>query len=326
MTLAPTRRRSLGTLAVLALLASSSTTTLAQPERQLRLIVTGAAGSGMDGIARAIGPALTKASGQAIVIENITGAGGVTGTATLVRAPKDGSALGIVSSNHAINPAIYKSMPYDSARDVVPVALLGNVPIVLLVNNEVPANNLKEFIDYLRAKPGAYNYGSGGTGSALHLAGELFSSQAKVEVKHIPYKSNANIVTDLVGGQIQFAYLAVSSAAGLVKAGKVKALAVTTRERSAALPNVPAMAEAGLPDYAYGAWVALVAPAGVPQPVLDQWYGHVKTALAQKDVADSLALQGVSALPVAPAQLGPFFRSEFAKHAALVKQSGATAD
>lgn len=323
----PTTRRHLRftSAAVLALLLCAGAS-LAQGEKQLRLIVTGAAGSGMDGIARAMGPALSKASGQNVVIENVSGAGGVTGTATLARAPKDGSALGIVSSNHAINPAIYKSMPYDSARDIAPVAVLGNVPIVLLVNNEVPASNLKEFIEYLRAKPGAYNYGSGGSGSALHLAGELFSSQAKVDVKHIPYKSNANIVTDLVGGQIQFAYLAVSSAAGMVKAGKVKALAVSTRERSAALPNVPSMAEAGLPDYNYGAWVALVAPTGVSQPVLDQWYGHVKTALAQKDVSDALALQGVSPLAVAPQQLGPFFRTEFAKHAALVKQSGATAD
>lgn len=318
------RRTFVAALAGALLLASRAS--LAQGDRQLRLIVTGAAGSGMDGIARAMGPALSRASAQNIVIENITGAGGVTGTAAMVRAAKDGMTLGIVSSNHAINPAIYKSMPYDSARDVTPVAVLGNVPVVLLVNNEVPATTLKEFIALLKARPGAFNYGSGGNGSALHLAGELFSSQAGVEVRHIPYKSNANLTTDLVGGQIQFAYLAVSTAAGLVKAGKVKALAVTTRERSSALPNVPSMAEAGLPDYSFGAWVALVAPTGVPQPLIEQWNAHVRAALAHKEVQESLALQGVMPLDVPPQQMAAFFRSEFAKHAALVKQSGATAD
>lgn len=299
---------------------------MAQGDKQVRLIVTGAAGSGMDGIARAMSPALSRAAGQGVVIENLAGAGGVTGTAALARAPKDGSTLGIVSSNHAINPAIYKSMPYDSAKDVTPISVLGTVPIVLLVNNEVPASNLKEFIALLKARPGHYNYGSGGNGSALHLAGELFASEAKVEVRHVPYKSNANLTTDLIGGQIQFGYLAVSSAAGLVKSGKLKALGVTTTQRSVALPEVPTLAEAGLPQYSFDAWVALVAPTGVPQAAIAQWYGHVKTALAQKEVQDALALQGVTPVGMPPEQAVPFFKGEFAKHAALVKLSGASAD
>jgi tripartite-type tricarboxylate transporter receptor subunit TctC len=318
-------RRALACLAASALLLSG-TSAFAQGDKQLRLIVTGAAGSGMDGIARAISPALTKASGQPVVIENITGAGGVTGTAAVVRAPKDGQTLGIVSSNHAINPAIYKSMPYDSAKDVTPVAVLGTVPIVLLVNNSVPASNLKEFIALLKSRPGQFNFGSGGNGSALHLAGELFANEAKVDVKHVPYKSNANLTTDLIGGQIQFAYLAVSTAAGLVKAGKVKALGVTTTQRSVALPDVPTLAEGGVPNYSFDAWVALVAPTGVPAAAIQQWYGHVKTALAQKEVQEALALQGVIPMGMSPDKAGPFLATEFAKHAKLVKQSGATAD
>lgn len=306
---------------VLAALTCLQTGAIAQ-ERPARIIVAASAGSGTDGVMRAISPVLTRLSGQAVVIENVAGAGGVAGTAAVVRGAKDGTVFGAVSSNHAANSHLFASLPYDAEKDIVPVAIVGTVPLVLVANTSVPADNLKDLIAFLKAKPGAYNYGAGGIGGAVHLAGELFANEAKVQVRAIPYKTSASTTADLIGGEIQYTFMPMSAAVGLVQAGKVKALGLTTAQRSNVLPQVPTIAEAAIPGYSYDAWVALVAPAGVPKATIERWNGYVKTALKDKDVLASLAGQGVTALDVPADKLNAYFDAEFAKHAQLVKLAG----
>jgi 3-isopropylmalate dehydrogenase len=257
-------RRALAAALALSL-ALPLTTVSAQSDKPIRLIVPLTTGSTVDTVARAMSAELAKATGHAVFVENLVGAGGVTGTTTLVRAPKDGLTLGMVSSNHVINPSIYKSIPFDSIKDITPITVIGTVPLVLVVHPDVPAKNLKELIALAKAKPKTLNYGSAGNGSVLHLAGELLSIEAGIEMQHVPYKGTGPLTTDLIGGQVQLGLISVTAAAPHVKAGKLRALGVSTPKRSAALPEVPSLAEEGLPNYSFDAWIALIGPAGLPK-------------------------------------------------------------
>ena len=294
--------------------------------RPLRLIVPLAAGSTVDAVARAIAPSFGKAVGHPVVVENIVGAGGIPGTSQLVKAPKDGLTLGMISSNHVINPGIYKTVPYDSLKDITPIAVLATVPLVLVVNAALPVKNVKELLDYAKANPGKLNYGSAGNGSTLHLAGELLISETGIDMKHVPYRGTGPLITDLIGGQVQLGFVSISQVAPQVKAGTLRALAVSTSSRSPALAEVPTLAEAGVPKYSFDAWIAMIGPAGLPKTLVDSNYAAVKTALASPEAQTAIAAQGLTVLNTGPDQAPAFFQSELGKHQKLVKQSGATLD
>jgi len=299
----------------------------AQDAKPLRIITPNQAGSQVDAVARAMSNALAAAFGRPIVIENLPGSGGMTGTVQIVHAPKDGSVLGLVSSNHAINPFIYKKVPFDSVKDITPITVVGSVPVVLVANpTTVKASNTKEFIAELKAKPKDYFFGSAGNGTVLHLAAEYFNSEAGIDTSHVPYKGTGAMVTDLLGGQVHYGMLPVPAAAPHIKSGKLKAFGVSSATRSPALPDVPTLAETGLPGFSFDAWIAFIGPAGMPGPVVEDTYAKVKAVLAKKDVQDGLAAQGVQIIGNTPAQFGPFLAAELDKHGRLVKRSGATAD
>ncbi|SDC32706.1 Tripartite-type tricarboxylate transporter, receptor component TctC [Variovorax sp. CF079] len=322
---APLIRRIAASLASAAL----ATAALAQApasEKPIRMVVPLAAGSTVDAVARAIGPSFGKAAGHPVVVENIAGAGGIPGTTQIAKAPKDGLTLGMISSNHVINPGIYKTVPYDTLKDITPIAVIATVPLVLVVHPSVPAKNVKELIALAKAKPGTLNFGSAGNGSTLHLAGELLVSETGIEMKHVPYRGTGALVTDLIGGQVQLGFVSVSQVAPQIKAGTLRALAVSTPTRSGALPEVPTAAEAGVPGYSFDAWIALIGPAGLPKNIVDGYSGAMKTALASPEAQNAIAGQGLMVLNTGPDAAPAFFQAELSKHQKLVKQSGATLD
>lgn len=319
-----TRRATL--ISVAGALFAAAGAAQAQADKPIRVVVPLSAGSTVDAVARALSNQMAKVMGHPIVIENLAGAGGMTGTVQVVNAPKDGSTIGMISSNHVINPSIYKKVPFDSLNDITPITVIGTVPLVLVGSNAVPAKNLRELLALLKAKPGTLNIGSAGNGSVLHLAAELLMSEGGVDVKHIPYKGTGPLAADLLGGQVELGFLSVTAAAPHIKAGKIRAYGVSTKQRSSVLPDVPPLAESGLPNYSFDAWIAAIGPAGLPKPIVQKYYTDLKTVLAQKDVQDALAAQGITVIASAPEQAVPFFKAELDKHAALVKKSGATAD
>lgn len=317
------RRRALAALICTACLLPAAQ---AQPERPLRLIVPLAAGSTVDAVARALAPGMGRASGHPVVVENIAGAGGIPGTGQIARAAKDGMTLGMVSSNHVINPGLYKSIPYDSLRDITPIAVVATVPLVLAVHPALPVKSLKELLAHARAHPGQLNYGSAGNGSTLHLAAELLASETGVDIRHVPYRGTGPFMTDLIGGQVQMGFVSISQVAPHLKSGALRALAVSTPVRSAVLPELPTVAEAGVPSYGFDAWIALIGPGGLPRAQVDAAHAAVKAALASPEARTALAAQGLALLDIGPQAAPAFFQSELAKHQKLVRQSGATLD
>jgi tripartite-type tricarboxylate transporter receptor subunit TctC len=325
MSICSSRRRAVVIAAVALALPSFSV--LAQlTDKPLRIVLPLSAGSTVDAVARTMSNAWAKASGQPVIVENLPGAGGVTGTTQLVRAPKDGMTLGMVSNNHVVNPSLYKSMPFDSIKDITPITVIGTSPFVLVVHSSVPAKDLKELIALAKAKPGTLNYGSSGNGTVLHLAAELFKSEAGIDIKHIPYKGTGPMMNDLLGGQVQMAFTSTSVAAPHIKTGAIRPIAISTQSRSGLLPDVPTFAEQGLRNYDFGGWIAVIAPAGVPAPIVAKRYSEIKVALASPEVKDWLAAQDFKVVADTPDATLPFFQSELVKHSKLVKESGATVD
>lgn len=309
---------------LLAIVAASAA---AQSDRPLRIILPFAPGSGVDTITRAIGPSLSKALGQSVVMENLPGAGSVTGTAAIVKAPADGSHIGLVSNNHVINPSVYPKMPFDSIADITPIMVVGSTPLVLVANpSKVPAKNLQELIAFLKAKPGAYNYASSGNGTILHLAAEIFVNEARVDVKHIPYKGVGPMVTDLLGGQVEWGIVALPSVQGHIKNGALRAMAVNGKERLAAAPEIPTFAEQGMPGFDAEAWFAVIGPAKMPAAAVKRLHAGFMTAFATPEVKEAMAKQGNTINPSSPEAAAQFFRTELAKYATVVKRAGVKID
>lgn len=308
-----------------AIVASSSLAlpALAQNPAHTKLIVPLSVGSTVDVVARVLAQHLGDALGRPVVVENRPGAAGLTGTQQIVTAPADGGTLGIVSSNHAINPSIYKSIPFDSLNDITPIGMIGTVPLVLVAHPSVPANSVQELIALLKNKPGQLNFGSAGNGSTLHLAGELFAQQAGVEWLHIPYNGTGPLTTDLVAGQVDVAFVSVTAVAPHIRSGKLKALGVSTPERVALLPEVPSVSESGLPGYAFDAWMALIGPANLPEATLKRVDAALQQALANPKVQETFALQGIAMTPMPRQDLRDYFKQEQQKYADLVARSGA---
>lgn len=308
----------------MALFTSAAGIARAQVEgRPVRVVVPGPAGSAMDAYLRAISAPFGRITGHTMVVDNLPGAGGTLATAQVARATPDGMTLEIVSSNHVINPSLFKSLPYDTLGSFDPITVIGVVPLVLVVSPSLPARTVSELIASIKAVPsGSFNYGSLGIGTALHLAGELFDAEAGVKTTHVPYKDAGALTGDLVNGQVQMAYLALPSVSQLVKAGKIRALALTTRERSPALAGVPTLSDT-LPNYVFDAWLALIAPKGVSASLIEKYYAAVKACMQDPAVKSAIAAQGLVSMMMPPAEARTYFRTELDKHAALVRRSGA---
>jgi len=297
-------------------------------DKPLRVILPVGAGSGVDTIIRAAAPSLTKAlGGQPVVIENLPGAGGTTGTVQLVKAAPDGQTIGVVSNNHVVNPSVFKKMPFDAQNDITPITVVGATPFVLVVNPaKVPARNAKELQSFLKARPGAYNYASSGNGTIIHLAGEMFVDAADVDVRHIPYKGVGPMVADLIGGQVEMGVVAVPAVAGHLKSGALRAIGVMGKQRVASLPNVPTIAEQGFPDVDIEGWFAVVAPARMAPAEVKRLHDAVVAAFATPETREAMAKQENIINPMSPDASARFFRTEQERYARLVKKANITLD
>ncbi|ULR87161.1 Bug family tripartite tricarboxylate transporter substrate binding protein [Comamonas sp. B21-038] len=309
---------------VLASLASGALPALAQTkaaghDKALRVILPLSAGSGADGAIRAISTPISKALGQPLVIENLPGAGGITGTAQIVRAPKDGDTIGIVSNNHVVNPSLYKNIPFDSIKDIAPITIIGTTPFVLVANPKVPARTVQELIAHAKAHPGTLNYGSSGNGTILHLGAAMFVEQAQIDVPHIPYKGMGQLMNDLLSGQVQLGVVAVAPAMAHIKAGSLRAIGITSAKRSASLPDVPTIAEQGLPQYELDGWIAAIAPAGVPKAEMDRLYQGFVQGIASPEAREALIAQGYEIQLTPPEVAARFMASEKQRMQAAVK-------
>jgi tripartite-type tricarboxylate transporter receptor subunit TctC len=289
----------------------------------VKFILPNAVGSGVDTITRAAQPALSKALDATIIIDNQPGAGGVVGLQALARSPADGSTLAVVSNNVVIFPSVLKSLPFDMPGDFTPIAIVGATPMVLVVNpQKMPVKDAKEFFAALKAKPGEYNFASGGNGTILHLASEMVLDAAGVSAKHIPYKGVGPMVTDLIGGQVDFGTAALPSVQGQIKAGQLRAIGMLTPQRSPAAPDIPTFAEQGLKDFSLDAWFAVIGPKNLPAAQVKKAHDAVVVAFNDPAVKDAMAKQGNTISISTPEQAQAAFKRELARFAGLVKKVG----
>ena len=296
------------------------------PAKPIRLVVPYAPGGGVDIIARATAQELTKRVGQQIIVDNRTGAGGNVGSDTVAKSPPDGYTLLMASPANTINSSLYAKMPYDPMRDLVAVALIASVPAVLLANRSLPAQSVKQLVALAKAKPGALTYGSGGSGTTEHLAGEMFKSFAGIDMLHVPYKGGAQVIIDVISGQIALMFVNQVFALPHIQGGKVKALAVAGSARSPSLPEVPTFVESGFKDFVVSVWWGVMGPAGMPREIVNQLNREIVAGLASPEMKERL--QTMSAQPIGgtPEQFAAFFAAETKRWAPIVKASGAKAD
>ena len=308
---------------VLALLAPLPILAQAWPTRPVKLVVPYPPGGPTDIVARVVAERLSAQTGQTFIVDNRAGAGGNLGAELVAKAPPDGYTLLVATTAHAINKSLFKNLHYDVQRDFSAVSLLTQGPLVLVVNPDFPAKNVGELIALARAKPKSVSFASSGNGQSTHLAAELFASMAGAPMTHVPYKGSAPALNDLIAGQVPVMFDTMLSAMPHVKSGRLRALAVTGAQRSPAAPELPTLAESGLPGYQAYAWNGLLAPAGTPLAVIGRLSEELKTALSQSAVQEKFSAQGFAATWTAPAQTAAFVQSEVEKWAVTVQQSGA---
>ncbi len=297
------------------------------PNRPVRLVVPFPPGGPLDIIGRAIAQKLGDTWGQSVVVDNRPGAGGNIGAELVAKAAPDGYTILMGAlSTHAVNPSLYAKMPYDAVKDFAPITLVAVTPNVLVVNASLPVNSAREFVAYAKANSGKLAFGSGSNGSAGHLAGELFKVETATDIVHVPYKGGAPATQALLAGDTQFMFDNLANATPQVKAGKLKALAVTTAQRSKLAPELPTMSEAGLPGFDISTWFGLLAPAGTPKDVIAKWNAEVTRILSSTDMRERLTAQGAEPAPNTPEQFAAFIQSEIPKYARIVKISGAKVD
>ena len=292
------------------------------PSKPIRFVVPYTAGGTSDAIARQVGQRLSDALKQPVIIENKGGAGGTVGTAQAAAAPADGHTVLVTLSSHAINPGLYKSLSYDTEKDFKAITLLANGPQILAIHPKIPVNTLKEYLDWLKQNPAESNYASGGQGTPGHLAAELLSSMAGLKFQHIPYRGGGAAVTDVIGGQVNAVWVTAIAAIPHIKAGRLKALAVTTKDRIAALPNVPTVAESGYPGYAVDAWVGMFVPAATPQATVDTLYKSTMVALANPELKAALLAQGSEIIGNSPAETTTAVSAEIKLWRKLIAERG----
>ena len=308
-----------------ALLAQTPAPATSWPTRPVKIVVTFPPGGAPDTLARVLADKWSQSLGQPVTVDNKPGAGGNIGSDFVAKSPGDGTVLLIATvGTHAINPALYANMPYNHIKDFTPVSFLASTPNLLVVNKEVPAKNVRELIALAKKTP--LNFGSSGSGTSIHLSGELFNTLAGVKMQHIPYKGRAQAVPDLLGGRIQMIFDNMPSALPLVKSGDVRAMGVTSATRSPAAPDIPTIAESGLPGFEATSWFALMAPAGLPREVLARINAETARVLSLPDVREKLTTLGLDVAPGSPESLASLIQSETVKWAGVVKESGAKLD
>ncbi|WP_244788092.1 tripartite tricarboxylate transporter substrate binding protein [Cupriavidus pauculus] len=304
--------------------AASGADAAAFPNRPIRLIVPFAPGGSVDIAGRLITDAWGRQLGQPMVADNRAGASGNIGMDQLAKAKPDGYTLAINNVALAVNPALFAKLPFDTARDFASVGTMGTSQHVLVVNNALPAKNVKELIALAKAQPGKLSFGSAGSGSTFHMAAELFKSESGADIMHVPYKGGGPALVDTMAGQVQMSFPVLSAALPQVQAGKLRALAVTGPRRSPLMPDVPTMAEAGLPNYVFETWFIVSAPAGTPKDVLARLNQTLNAALAQPELKARLIKEGFEPLTMSPAQADAMLRKEMVRWAAQIKQAGIT--
>lgn len=298
----------------------------AYPVKPIRLIVPFPPGGTTDILARTVGQKLTVALGQPVVIENRPGAGATIGADAVAKAPADGYTLLMGAVHHTIAPSVYKRLSYDVQKDLAPVSVVAIVPNVLVVGPGFPAKTVQELVAYAKANPGKLTYASNGNGTAHHLIGEQFKAQTGTDIGHIPYKGSAPAITDLMGGQVSMMFDTTSSALPYIKAGKLRALAVATAKRSSALPDVPTLAEAGLPGFDIASWFGVMAPAGTPPEIVAKLSAEISRSLASDDVKQQFAAIGAEPVGNTPAQMRSQIQTEIGRFGKLVKQANLSMD
>ncbi len=296
------------------------------PVKPVRLVVGQAPGGATDITARLVASKMNEALGQNIIVENRTGAAGSLAAATVSKSPPDGYTLLVISSSYAINPSLYSNLPFNPQKDLVPVSLFAEAPFLLVVHPSVPAKNVKELIALAKARPGTITYGSGGNGSSGHLSGALFELQSGAKLSHIPYKGAGQALVDVVAGQITFMFASVLSATPHVKQQRLRALAVSSAKRSGALPQVPTVAEAGVPGYSTTTWYGLLAPAGTRPAVIDLLALASNKALTAPDIRERMLADGAEPIGSSPAVFQKHMAAEMAKWEKIVKAAGVKAD
>lgn len=294
----------------------------AQGSTPLRVILPVSAGSGVDTIVRSAQTALVRAlGGQPVVIENLPGAGGINGTQALVKAAADGNTIAFISNNHAVNPSVFKKLPYDSLADITPLTIVGASPFVLVVHPKVAARNARELQALMKARPGDLNYASSGNGTIFHLAADVFLDAAGTTARHIPYKGVGQMVVDLLSGQVDFGVLAVGTAQAHLKSGALRAIGIMGRERVASLPDLPTVAEQGFAGVDVSGWVAAIAPKGLPAAQVRRLHDGIAAAFADPEVRAGFARRDETTVLNSPEAAAQFLRSEQERFARLVKKA-----
>ncbi len=309
-------------LALLALGAAAQS----YPMKPVKIIVPFAPGGPADIYARVIGEKLQAALGQSFVIEDRPGGGAIVGTDAVAKSAPDGYTLLMMSNTHTVNESLFAEKPYQLMRDLVPVAPVNYSDLVLVVHPSVPASNLREFLALAKAKPGELNYASSGPGTPYHMAGELLKAMAGVDIVHVPYKGSSGARTDILGGQVQMMFDAITTMAPNVRAGKLRALGTSGKVRSSVLPEVPTLSEAGVPGYDAVIWLGIMAPAGTPRAIVERLNNEITRAANSPEMKETWAKQGAVAMSMTPEEFGRYMREDIDKWARVVKISGAKPD
>jgi tripartite-type tricarboxylate transporter receptor subunit TctC len=310
------------TLAAGLIMAAAAYAQTDYPNRPVRLVVPFAPGGTNDVLGRILAAKLTDRLGQQVVVDNRPGAGATIGSAIVARAAPDGHTLLITGAGHAINPSIYRTLPYDTQRDFAPIGLAGGGAYVMVVHPSVPAKTAKEFAAWVKSKPGQVSYASAGVGNPTHLAAELLNIAAGIDMQHVPYKGGGAVLPDLIAGRVSLFFASISTAIAHVQAGRLRAIAVTTAKRDTTLPEVPTFMESGFPDYEVNAWYGLFAPGKTPRTIVNRLNAELRQVLADTEVRQQLQGRGIVPEAGMPGEFAALIRKDIAKWANVVRTAG----
>jgi tripartite-type tricarboxylate transporter receptor subunit TctC len=302
-----------------AVLALGTASAQDYPNKTIKIVVPFTAGSATDIMARVVGERLSASMGQAVVVENRPGAGGTLGAAQVAKSEPDGYTLLVVSTGHVVNPALYPGLTYDTLGDFAGVSPLAALPSVLVVAGASPIKSVQELIAAARAKPGQLNYASAGVGSATHVNAEKFRSMANIQVTHIPFKGTPETIVETSSGRVDFMFTPVLASLPTIRDGRLRALAVSTAKRSSSMPDVPTVAEAGMPGFAFDFWIGMLAPSKTPRAVVSKLNAEIAKALAQPEVKERMAKLGAESMPMSPEQFDSYIKDEFNTLGAVMK-------
>lgn len=316
------RRRTLVLLALTAACAGGPAASADYPVKPVRLVVPFASGGGTDMVARMIGARLTESWGQQIIVENRPGASTLIGAAFVARSSPDGYTLYLANANYTVNPGLFKSLPYDAAKDFTPIIRLADQPIVLLIHPSVPAQSVKQFIELAKSRPGELNFASPGVGTSSHMTGLLFQSMTKINMVFVPYKGAGPSLIDLIAGQVTVGAAGLTASVQHIDAGKLRALGVATAKRSVLRADIPTIAESGVPGFEVTNWFGILAPAGTPAPVIDKIHQQVAKLIGQESNRQLMLKMGLELSPMGPTEFDRFIRSEIEKWIKVVREMG----